>query len=556
MASMDVSAAPTGIVLGRCCECGVGLNVEENPSSTCAACLRNRVDIGEGVCCNATIFRCRRCERYCGGGAAYITADLESRELLALCLKRVRGLKRVTVADAAWIWTEPHSMRLKVALTVQKEINGGLNAEIFQQALECDFVVRNQQCPDCAAVFNNMAWTARVQVRQRVDHKRTFFYLEQVILKKNAQSAAVKIEQFRDGLDFFFKAKNDAVRFCTFLGDAVPTKVKETKKLVSADPKSNLFNHQYTSLVELAQACKDDLVLVDERTARRLGDFPRVLLVRGVAAVVRLVDPRTGRAGELNAEAYWKRPPTVLVSARQLRAFVVLDAERLARPVAPVAAAAAEAAAEDGAEAPALAPASKKRRRAAGGVVTRGARVRGIVADVTLARECDLGANDDTVVARTHLGALCRSGDRFLGYDLRTLNLPREQNAILERLNVPDVVLVRKDAKQDDDDGMLSMPKRGWRLDALDVDVEEDNCGGADADAADREIFEDQLAADREMRAAVNLYRDGDVREDADDEDAVRAAELLDAVHIDPNQAVEDGLDDETAAALAGPKKA
>jgi nonsense-mediated mRNA decay protein 3 len=116
-------------------------------------------------------------------------------------------------------------------LTIQKEVAPGA---ILQKPLDCEFVVRNQQCTDCRQQFENFAWTAAVQVRQRVSHKRTFFYLEQAILKKNAQAAAVKIEQFRDGLDFFFRQRNDAVRFVQFLKDCVPCRVKETKKLVSA----------------------------------------------------------------------------------------------------------------------------------------------------------------------------------------------------------------------------------------------------------------------------------------------------------------------------------
>ena len=106
-------------------------------------------------------------------------------------------------------------------------------------------------------------------MRQRVDHKRTFFYLEQVILKKNAQQACIKIEQFRDGLDFFFKEKNDAMRFVTFLEDAVPTKVKNSKKLVAMEQHSNLFFHQYTAFVQVAAACKDDLILLEGKLASR-----------------------------------------------------------------------------------------------------------------------------------------------------------------------------------------------------------------------------------------------------------------------------------------------
>ena len=93
--------------------------------------------------------------------------------------------------DAAWIWTEPHSRRLKLKLTVQKEVGNGA---VFQQAMVVTFVVRNQQCEECAATFTNNTWSAVVQVRQRVDHKRTFFYLEQLILKHAAHGQCINIQ--------------------------------------------------------------------------------------------------------------------------------------------------------------------------------------------------------------------------------------------------------------------------------------------------------------------------------------------------------------------------
>lgn len=103
----------------------------------------------------------------------------------------MNGLKKVKLVDAAWIWTEPHSRRLKLKLTVQKEVGNGA---VLQQAMAVTFVVRNQQCEGCAAAFTNNTWTAVVQVRQRVDHKRTFFYLEQLILKHSAHSQCTNIQ--------------------------------------------------------------------------------------------------------------------------------------------------------------------------------------------------------------------------------------------------------------------------------------------------------------------------------------------------------------------------
>ena len=78
---------------------------------------------------------------------------------------------------------------------------------------------------DCQAEFRQGGWKSLVQVRQRVGHKRTFLYLEQLILKHGAHRGCLSIETFRDGMDFYFPEKNKAARFITFLENVVPIKV-------------------------------------------------------------------------------------------------------------------------------------------------------------------------------------------------------------------------------------------------------------------------------------------------------------------------------------------
>jgi nonsense-mediated mRNA decay protein 3 len=44
---------------------------------------------------------------------------LESPELLNHCLRQIKGLtKKFKMMDAGFIWTEPHSRRIKVKITV------------------------------------------------------------------------------------------------------------------------------------------------------------------------------------------------------------------------------------------------------------------------------------------------------------------------------------------------------------------------------------------------------------------------------------------------------
>lgn len=90
----------------------------------CVACLRNSVDITESVPKQATLSFCRNCNRYLSPPGTWLLAELESRELLAICLRKLKGLKEVRLVDAGFVWTEPHSKRLRVKLSVQKEVGG------------------------------------------------------------------------------------------------------------------------------------------------------------------------------------------------------------------------------------------------------------------------------------------------------------------------------------------------------------------------------------------------------------------------------------------------
>ena len=82
--------------------------------------------------------------------------------MLALLLKKVKGLgKEVKLVDAGFIWTEAHSRRIKLKLTIQKEVFGSL---ILQQQFQVEFVVSNLQCPDCQQSYTDHVWNANVQV--------------------------------------------------------------------------------------------------------------------------------------------------------------------------------------------------------------------------------------------------------------------------------------------------------------------------------------------------------------------------------------------------------
>lgn len=85
-----------------------------------------------------------------------------------------------------------------------------------------DFQIINQICDDCQRVEAKDYWKCNVQVRQRATHKKTFYYIEQLILRLNAHAKTVSIKQVHDGIDFFFADKAPTEKFVAFLMTVCP----------------------------------------------------------------------------------------------------------------------------------------------------------------------------------------------------------------------------------------------------------------------------------------------------------------------------------------------
>jgi nonsense-mediated mRNA decay protein 3 len=63
-----------------------------------------------------------------------------------------------------------------------------------------------------------------VQVRQKVAHKKTFLFLEQLVLKHGAHKETISVKEVRDGLDFFYSQRNHAIKMVEFLAGVVPVR--------------------------------------------------------------------------------------------------------------------------------------------------------------------------------------------------------------------------------------------------------------------------------------------------------------------------------------------
>eukprot|EP00200_Dunaliella_tertiolecta_P001812 CAMPEP_0202349826 /NCGR_PEP_ID=MMETSP1126-20121109/7151_1 /ASSEMBLY_ACC=CAM_ASM_000457 /TAXON_ID=3047 /ORGANISM="Dunaliella tertiolecta, Strain CCMP1320" /LENGTH=526 /DNA_ID=CAMNT_0048941691 /DNA_START=210 /DNA_END=1790 /DNA_ORIENTATION=+ len=442
----------------------------------CVNCIRSQVDITEGVQKQVTVLWCKDCGRYLQPPKHWMKAELESKELLTFCIKKIRGLQKVKLVDAGFIWTEPHSKRLKVKLTIQAEV---FNGAILQQSFVVDFVVENHMCPDCNRFnANPNSWTACAQVRQHVYHKRTFLFLEQLLLKYGVADNCLKITDIHEGLDFFFGNRAHALKLIDFLQSVVPCRFRADKQLVSHDTHNNTYNYKYTFSVEIAPVCKDDLICLPQKLSTSLGGIGPLVMCSKVSNQISLIDFCTLRTAHMNADVYWRMPYKAIASSKQLTEYVVLDIEL------------------EG-------PANGKFA----------------LAEAQVARKSDFGRNDNVFFCRTHLGHLLKPGDTALGYDTSSLQVVAQDfEAFVDKGGVvPDVVLVRKSyeekRKKRRDKGL---PERVWKLRHLHMDVDEaagvSGKGGKaaqerDAQERDRQRFLEELEEDPEMRQRINVYK-------------------------------------------------
>ncbi|KAK9846267.1 hypothetical protein WJX81_000414 [Elliptochloris bilobata] len=445
----------------------------------------------------------------------WVRAELESKELLTFCIKRLKGLQKVKLVDAGFVWTEPHSRRLKVKLTVQAEV---MNGAILQQSFVIEYVVEPHMCIDCTRANTNVnVWTACVQVRQHTNHKRTFFFLEQLILKHDIDQLCISIKEMHEGVDFFFSNRSHALKFVDFVQSVVPANCRDDKQLVSHNEHTATYNYKYTFSVEIVPICRDDLVCVPQKAAAALGGFGPLALCTRVSNTLTLTDPATLRSVQMDERQFQRHPFRAVLGSRQLVEYVVLDAE-LAGP----------------------------------------STNRFAVADVQVARAADFGRNDRTLFARTHLGHLLHAGDTALGYDLAAANLADSdlEKALERGLVLPDVILVRKSYEEKRRRRKARGHQRAWKLQRMAVDAPDEPAAAsgrgrqaARADAprgeADLERFMEELEEDPELRAKVALYRDPAV--DPAIAAARRAAAMADTDEDDedvPEVLLEELLDD------------
>eukprot|EP00826_Nyctotherus_ovalis_P015624 TRINITY_DN1445_c0_g1_i6.p1 TRINITY_DN1445_c0_g1~~TRINITY_DN1445_c0_g1_i6.p1 ORF type:complete len:352 (-),score=91.52 TRINITY_DN1445_c0_g1_i6:1445-2476(-) len=314
----------------------------------------------------------------------------------------------------------------------------------------------------------------QVQLRQRVNHKRTIYYLEQIILKHGMHSKTINVKEMPDGIDFFFANKSHAVIFNDFLHSQIISKVRQSKQLVSADLSSNNYNYKNTYYIEVAPVCREDLVFIPPKLQKELGGSSAICLISKMTSMIHLLDPIKRKTYSIDSESYWSHEFKSICTREHLSEFIIINIE----------------------------PSDYKAARMATHTSRIDESANYSYADVELQRISDFGVNDNRVFATTHLGNVLKIDDRVLCYEIASLNCQEIEGLTKE---LPDLIIVKKKRMR-----KRANQKRIWKLKQIEKEPMEDtkvNKKLEERNEKDYEEFLEELEENPELRSKIDLYR-------------------------------------------------
>ena len=512
-----------------CCICGI--TIDANSEGICEACAKKNIDITTGITKSGVITYCRTCERY--KRPPWIKCEKESQDMMNLCLSKIKGLNKVQLIDSSFIWTEPHSKEIKIKLNTQKEINKSLISTSFI----AEFKEEWTQCEDCKKTFTPHIWRACVQLRQKVNHKRTFLFLEQVILKHKAQSKALNIKEHPEGVDFYFANRAQANSFCAFIHEFLPCQTKTSRQLISVDEKSNEAVYKETFRLEIAPVCQDDLIILTEDNYKKLGGIGPLLLSYKQINNLKFIDPVTFETLDLDNNNYWRYGLKSYIDRKSLSEFLILSCEeeidykkvaekdksqRIIKKIV-----SNKKNNNNGMEIENDNKANESKASINTNMTNKSQYLENLekkledkkikIVNVKCIRNSGKDENKEIIETRSFLGRKMRPGDIYYGYDLTRINISEELEGILSKKKekIPDIILVKK---------KYNNYKRIFKLKHLDMDLEDEEEENEEKEKhvkkgkkkkknqkdkdKDVEEFMEDVGKNKDLRKNINLYKD------------------------------------------------
>lgn len=152
-----------------------------------------------------------------------------------------------------------------------------------------------------------------------------------MILKNNAAEKVINIKQedFGQGLNFHFNHRSHAQRFVNFVEDNILCRSRHCKQLISHDEQNGTYNYKYTFFIELAQVCRDDLVILPKALSKKFGGIGPMVLVTKISKFIHIVDIKTMQSFTIDKACFWQTPFGAVLCRERQSEFIVLNIENI-----------------------------------------------------------------------------------------------------------------------------------------------------------------------------------------------------------------------------------
>lgn len=222
---------------------------------------------------------------------------------------------------------------------------------------------------------------------------------------------------------------------------------------------------------------------LEPKLASMLGGVSQLMLCTRITAGIHLLDPISLKLVDVSAGTYFHHRFRSQVSAKQMIEYVVLDIEKID---------------------------SARKEQEEGVIDMRSFNKQSLVlnnkmclAICTVARVSDMGKNDVTFEAKTHLGHMLQAGDTALGYDVAKTNF-NDDIKVSRKFGLPSVILVRKSYPKRNRAGRRHFALKLLPKEEPDVPLKKTDQLKAEQDM---EEFMNDIEEDPELQGKVNLYK-------------------------------------------------
>eukprot|EP01040_Poterioochromonas_malhamensis_P014268 gene14268-15777_t len=373
MSNFVVDATSTGFSLpeiGRilCCLCGA--SIVPNEAAMCQTCLKVQYQSEFPKSYEIELTQCSKCDKWHHKQSLWIAHEPESPELLSFCLKKIPFFSNpsnnsIKILDSNWIWTEPHSKRLKLYVNYEHKLTNYQSLAITNQ-IQSEFIIKNKQCMECIYENNDHKWNAMIQLRAFTASSsvssmisnalnvavlnthimsKVFYQIETLLIQSKLYQIILDIETVNmstqrssnsdhhngqhkqqanavtNGLNLYFAHKNQAERVTSFLSEYFPLIIKTSKKVISSDLKNHTSRYEHIILMELLPVNRHDLLVIPKQLH---GKFD-LMLVTKISSMVHGINPRTLHPYSISVTKYCQYAFPTIVNEKYLTPFIVLD---------------------------------------------------------------------------------------------------------------------------------------------------------------------------------------------------------------------------------------